>query len=125
EAFLLEHREGLPDWRAAHAEILRELAFVQPDLEPVAVDVHFGDCAFDRVAGLLAQPDADGQRFDLRPGNAEAVRQWVLPRGILVGHQSSHFYCMPRRLATCIARTAAAGACQGITDLLFYYSFGE
>ena len=32
EAFLLQHRQRLADRRAAHAEVLRELALVQPDL---------------------------------------------------------------------------------------------
>ena len=58
EAFLLQHRQRLAHRRAAHPKVLRELAFVQPDLQRMAVDVHLGDRALDRLAGLLAQPDA-------------------------------------------------------------------
>ena len=63
EAFLLQHRQRLADRRAAHAEVLRKLAFVEPDLERVAVDVHLGDRALDRLAGLRAQADAERDGF--------------------------------------------------------------
>src|SRR3546814_15372886 len=44
EALLLEQRDGLADRRAAYAEILRELALVQPNLDLVAVGVPLRDC---------------------------------------------------------------------------------
>ena len=40
EALLLEQRHRLADRRAADAEILRQLALVEPDVARVAVDVH-------------------------------------------------------------------------------------
>ena len=63
KALLLQHRQRLAYRRAAHAEVLRKLAFIQPDLQRMAVDVHLGDRALDRLAGLLAQPDAKRDRF--------------------------------------------------------------
>ena len=63
EAFLFKHRQGFAHRRPAHAEILGELPLIQPDFQPVAVDVHFGDGPFDRVARLLAQADAQVDRF--------------------------------------------------------------
>ena len=78
EPLLLQHRQRLADRRAADAEVLRQLPFVQADLAGMAVDVHFGDGALDRVAGLLAQADADLQRLDLQARRNGVVRHPAL-----------------------------------------------
>ena len=55
EALLLEHAQRFADGGAAHAEFLRQLAFVEADFTGAAVDVHLGDGALDGIAGEPAQ----------------------------------------------------------------------
>src|SRR5918912_910441 len=49
EALPLEKRERLANRRAADAEVLAELALVEPDLVRMAVDVHLRDRFLDGV----------------------------------------------------------------------------
>ena len=64
EALLLQDRQRFADWGAADAEVFAELPLVQADFLGLTVDVHFGDGALDRVAGLLSQAEPDVERFD-------------------------------------------------------------
>ena len=64
ETFLFQHRQRLPDRGAADAEVLAQLAFVEPDFVRLAVNIHPHDRRPDRLARLRAQADADVQRRD-------------------------------------------------------------
>src|SRR3546814_19052811 len=57
------------DRRAADAEILRELALVQPNLAVVAVDVHLRDCPLQRLIGLVAEAGGRVEGFDRKLRN--------------------------------------------------------
>ncbi len=85
QALLLEIAKRLADRRAADAEILAELTLVEPDLAPMAVDVHLGDGPLDRIGRELAESCARIERTELEqgrrcrhrpPGDGLAGRRW-------------------------------------------------
>ena len=63
-AFELRHR--LSHGRPTDAEVLRQLALVEPDFIPIAVDVHRDDRVLQRRVGLLLEADAGLDRLERR-----------------------------------------------------------
>src|SRR6185503_12035990 len=64
KAFALELRHRLPHRRAADAEVLRELAFVETDILPAAIHVHRHDDVFQRHVRLVLETERGVDRLD-------------------------------------------------------------
>src|SRR5205814_6606673 len=74
EAFLLEERHRLPDGRAAHAERLRKLALVEPNLLAMGVDISVHDRLLQGRIGLFAQAHIGVEGLELELGWSRLAR---------------------------------------------------
>src|SRR5262249_24108628 len=80
KALALELGHGLPHRRAADAELLSELALVEPDVVAVAIDVHRNDRVLEGCIGFLLEARRDIDRRKRR------VRQRRAGDASVIGH---------------------------------------
>ena len=76
ETLALELRHRLADRRAADAEILRQLALVEPDVAAAAIDVHRHDDILQRRIGLVLETERGVDRLDRKPMGF-TLRPWA------------------------------------------------
>src|SRR6185312_3773321 len=68
ETLALELRHRLAHRGAADAELLRELALVEPDVIAAAIDVHRHDDVLQRLVGLVLEAERGVDRLDRKAG---------------------------------------------------------
>ena len=97
EALALELRHRLAHRRAADAEVLRELALVEPDVGAAAVDVHRHDDVLQRGVGLVLEAEGGVDRLDRQPRRVSASARGRGGDGVTQGTEVGHLeYNIPR-----------------------------
>jgi len=106
EPFLLEKRQCLADGRAAHAECLRELPFVEPQLLRGVVDVSIRNRGFQQRVRLVAQ----ARRVQGRQCKGSGTRSTL-------DHSGRGTQRTPRALALLIEKAGSSGCLSGQREL--------